>query len=152
MFLVLVLIFILLSLLQTGVVVSLTLTQAARLHSAMVKSLLQAKMYFFDSQPVGRILNRFSKDVGVADLILAPLSDLFLQNYARVFSILIMISVLVPYLILPVCGLILVLLLVRCKAVPVTNKIMKIDLQSRSPMATQLGSSISGIATIRAYD
>ena len=60
--------------------------------------------------------------------------------------------VLVPYLILPACFLCLMLLLVRCKAVPVTNQVTKFDLHSRSPMATQLGSSISGIATIRAYN
>lgn len=118
----------------------------------MLRSVLSTPMRFFDAQPIGRILNRFSKDVGVADLILAPMSDLFLQNYTRVFSILILICALVPYLVLPVCLLLFVLLLVRCKAVPVTNQIMKIDLQSRSPMATQLGSSVSGIATIRAYD
>ena len=60
-------------------VVIFTLIEAARLHSAIVKSLLKATMQFFDSQPVGRI-NRFSKDIGVADLILVPLTDLIFQN------------------------------------------------------------------------
>ena len=44
----------------------------------MLKSVFNATMGFFDLHSVGKILNRFSKDIGVADLILAPLTDLFL--------------------------------------------------------------------------
>ena len=41
-----------------------------RLHDKMVVALLKAPVFFFDSNPVGRILNRFSKDVGCMDELL----------------------------------------------------------------------------------
>lgn len=37
---------------------------AKRLHTAMFANLLRAPMSFFDQTPLGRIISRFSKDVG----------------------------------------------------------------------------------------
>ena len=44
---------------------------AERLHDKMVVAILQAPVLFFDSNPVGRILNRFSNDNGCVDEFLA---------------------------------------------------------------------------------
>lgn len=40
------------------------------LHNRMFANVLKAPMSFFDSNPSGRILNRFSKDVGAVDEVL----------------------------------------------------------------------------------
>lgn len=40
------------------------------LHDAMTEAVLRAKISFFDTNPLGRILNRFSADVGIVDEIL----------------------------------------------------------------------------------
>ena len=40
---------------------------ARKLHDQMFGSLLRAPVWFFDANPSGRILNRFSKDQGFAD-------------------------------------------------------------------------------------
>lgn len=40
------------------------------LHNTMFNKLLQAPMRFFDKNPIGRILNRFSKDTGAVDELL----------------------------------------------------------------------------------
>ena len=37
------------------------------LHNRMLESLLRSPMSFFDTTPLGRILNRFSKDIYVID-------------------------------------------------------------------------------------
>ncbi len=41
-----------------------------KLHDAMTTAVLRAKISFFDTNPLGRILNRFSADVGIVDEIL----------------------------------------------------------------------------------
>lgn len=41
-----------------------------KLHNKMFASLLNAPMRFFDTNPSGRILNRFSKDMGAIDELL----------------------------------------------------------------------------------
>ena len=40
-----------------------TLVASDRMHSASLDKVLKAPMMFFDSNPEGRILNRFSKDL-----------------------------------------------------------------------------------------
>ncbi|KAL9978294.1 hypothetical protein ACROYT_G015793 [Oculina patagonica] len=54
----------------------LLLKAAENLHNKMTVSTIKAPVLFFDTNPAGRILNRFSKDVGCMDDVLPPL---FLQ-------------------------------------------------------------------------
>lgn len=46
------------------------MTASKTLHSKMFAALLEAPMRFFDTNPSGRVLNRFSKDTGTIDEVL----------------------------------------------------------------------------------
>ena len=52
------------------------LKSSENLHNDMVKAILTAPVLFFDSNTIGRILNRFSKDIGCMDEVL-PKTFLF---------------------------------------------------------------------------
>ena len=53
-----------------GLIVPLVFLRTSRsLHDAMLERVSRAPMSFFISNPVGRILNRFSKDTAVADSV-----------------------------------------------------------------------------------
>ena len=132
-------------------IISSTGIQAKGLHNQMLQQLLRAPVSFFDSNPVGRILNRFSKDIGVLDLVLYYLTDVFIFVYMRVFSILILVCALLPVLLVLLAFFIAVVLIIRCKAMRLTNASMQLELISRSPIATALGAALSGLPTIRAY-
>ncbi|KAK2574259.1 ATP-binding cassette sub-family C member 4 [Acropora cervicornis] len=56
------------------------LKAAESLHNRMVSSLLQALVLFFDTNPAGRILNRFSKDIGAID-------DLYQDHHNQAYSL-----------------------------------------------------------------
>ena len=43
---------------------------SSRLHNNMFAKILRAPMRFFETSPVGRVLNRFSKDLGTVDEML----------------------------------------------------------------------------------
>ena len=43
------------------------LLAANKFHKKMLDSIIKAKLRFFDLNPIGRIMNRFSKDIGVID-------------------------------------------------------------------------------------
>ena len=69
----------------------LLLKGAENLHSKITLSTIKAPVKFFDSTPAGRILNRFSKDIGSMDDVLPPL---FLQ--ALIFCLFSLSAILVP--------------------------------------------------------
>lgn len=43
------------------------------LHDSMLKTIMHAKMSFFNVTPIGRTLNRVTKDVDIIDITLPPL-------------------------------------------------------------------------------
>ena len=45
-----------------------SLNASKQLHQAMLSAVFRAKIEFFDTNPSGRILNRFSADVGSNDV------------------------------------------------------------------------------------
>lgn len=47
-----------------------TLTGARKLHDLLAKRVMRVPTLFFDTTPVGRILNRFSQDIDVLDNVL----------------------------------------------------------------------------------
>ena len=56
-----------------------TLRCSENLHDRMVMSILKAPVLLHDTNPLGRIMNRFSKDIGVVDEFLPPTSLLAIQ-------------------------------------------------------------------------
>ncbi|KAI4466024.1 atp-binding cassette sub-family c [Holotrichia oblita] len=63
------------------------------LHERMFNCLLKAPMRFFDTNPSGRVLNRFSKDIGAMDEILPRVLNEAIQTVLVMVGCLVMISV-----------------------------------------------------------
>lgn len=61
---------VLLTFLRSILFVIVCMISSINLHNQMFHCLLQAYMRFFDTNPSGRILNRFSKDMGTMDEII----------------------------------------------------------------------------------
>ena len=47
-----------------------TLRAGARLHYQILRSVMHLPMHFFDTNPVGRMINRFGKDMDTLDTVL----------------------------------------------------------------------------------
>jgi len=80
---------------------SIILTANNNMHSCMSENVLRAKIFFFDSNPIGRILTRFSKDIVTLDLIIPSIISLFTYGLFRIISVIILIIVISPFLIIP---------------------------------------------------
>lgn len=61
---------IIVTIIRSFVFFKVAMTSSKTLHSKMFNALLQAPMRFFDINPSGRVLNRFSKDMGTIDEVL----------------------------------------------------------------------------------
>ena len=66
------------------------------LHARMLKNILRSPMSFFDTTPLGRVLNRFSKDIYVIDEVIPRVLSTFIGTLFTVVSTLLVIIVVTP--------------------------------------------------------
>lgn len=71
------------------------------LHNSMFYGITRAVMFFFNTNPSGRILNRFSKDMGQIDEILPAVMIDVIQIFLSLFGIVMVIAFINPWFLLP---------------------------------------------------
>lgn len=79
----------------------LAMLSSQKLHDNMFKSVIYTTMRFFDTNPSGRILNRFSKDIGSIDELLPKAVLDAGQIMLLMVGSLILVAVVNPYLLVP---------------------------------------------------
>lgn len=120
-----------------------------KLHNLMLSSVLSARIEFFDTNPVGRILNRFSADVGICDETL-PLTiyDFAVGLFLVVGSIATAIISL-PFTLIALLPLMYYFIKLRNMFVKTTRELKRIEGMSRSPVFAMMSESLKGVKTIR---
>lgn len=119
------------------------------LHDRMFSCILHAAMRFFDTNPSGRILNRFSKDMGAVDELLPRAMMDFVQIALVMFGILIVISVVNPVLIAAMLVVGVVDVLVMKLYLRPSQDLKRLEGICRSPVFSHLSSSLMGLPIIR---
>lgn len=80
---------------------NLAMRASTQLHNFMFRGITRAAMYFFNTNPSGRILNRFSKDMGQVDEILPAVMMDVIQIFLSLGGIVIVIAIVNPLFLLP---------------------------------------------------
>ena len=62
-----------------------TLSASRSLHADMLRQMLHCPMSFYDTTPIGRIVNRFSKDIDIVDNALPAVLRIAFFNLLTVF-------------------------------------------------------------------
>lgn len=73
-----------------------TLLAASGLHNALLLNVLKSPMSFFDTTPLGRIVNRFAKDVDTVDVTIPMTIRSWLSCLLQVLSTIIIICIQTP--------------------------------------------------------
>ena len=120
-----------------------------RLHDKMVVSVLQAPVLFFDSNPLGRIMNRFSKDVGCLDEVLPKNFLISIQEMLAVFASILVPTVTNPWLLLAVVPMTVLFLYITRYHLKTSRELKRLESISRSPVFSHISESIDGLDTIR---
>ncbi|XP_053311343.1 ATP-binding cassette sub-family C member 4 [Spea bombifrons] len=124
---------------------------AQALHNQMFKALLQAPVLFFDRNPIGRILNRFSKDIGHLDDLL-PFTFLdFMQVLLQILGVIAVAVSVIPWILIPLLPLVLIFFFLRRYFLETSRDIKRLESTTRSPVFSHLSSSLQGLWTIRAF-
>jgi ATP-binding cassette subfamily C (CFTR/MRP) protein 4 len=72
------------------------------LHNAVSKRVIRSVVLFFDSNPVGRIVTRFSKDVTVLDFIIPVYVVFIAQGMFRSLTVTVTVGIINPWLFIAV--------------------------------------------------
>ncbi|KAK6465777.1 hypothetical protein DFJ63DRAFT_292765 [Scheffersomyces coipomensis] len=121
-------------------------------HDSMARNVLRSPMSFFDTTPVGRILNRFSEDINVIDDQLSYLLLGVLKFASNTFGILAVVVINFPVMILVIAVLFYFYNKLREYYIPSARELKRLASANRSPVYSHLQESVTGAETIRAYD
>ena len=126
-----------------------TLNAASKLHSTMLMRIMRSPMSFFETTPLGRILNRFSKDIDYVDLQI-PMNVRMLVNTGMsvVGTVIVMITAM-PLFIVVILPVSLVYYFVQKFYVNTARQVKRLESITRSPIYTHFSESITGAPTIR---
>uniref|UniRef100_A0A1B6D6I6 ABC-type glutathione-S-conjugate transporter n=3 Tax=Clastoptera arizonana TaxID=38151 RepID=A0A1B6D6I6_9HEMI len=129
-----------------------TLLAAKWLHFSMLENIFRAPMSFFDTTPIGRIVNRFSKDIDVVDNTLPNNISSFLSCFFQVIGTILVIGYSTPLFLSVIVPVGVLYYLVQRFYVSTSRQLKRMESISRSPIYSHFSESVNGAASIRAYE
>ncbi|XP_031648385.1 multidrug resistance-associated protein 4 isoform X1 [Oncorhynchus kisutch] len=124
---------------------------AQSLHNRMFNSILRTPVRFFDINPIGRVLNRFSKDIGQLDAALPWTFVDFIQIFLQIIGVVAVAASVIPWILIPLVPLVIVFLFLRRYFLQTSRDVKRLESTTRSPVFSHLSSSLQGLWTIRAF-
>ena len=120
-----------------------------RLHDKMVVAVLQAPVLFFDSNPVGRIMNRFSKDVGCMDEVLPKTFLMAIQLVLLLLTTVLVPTVTNPWLLFVVVPMTGIVVCIAKYYLKTSRELKRLESICRSPVFSHISETLNGLDTIR---
>ncbi|KAF8940193.1 hypothetical protein BGZ58_007436 [Dissophora ornata] len=121
------------------------------MHDKAFISVLYSPMSFFDTTPVGRILNRFSKDVNTIDNTLMGAINSFLIAITGIISVLILSAIFLPWMTPIMIPLFIVYYLAALYYQRTSRELKRLDALLRSHLFSYFSETLSGLGTLKAY-
>ena len=122
-----------------------------KIHESLLNAMLRAKFKFFDSTPLGQLMNRFSKDVQSVDQEVSPVAIGMIHSLASVITIIILISVITPGFLIAGVFIGAIYVATAFFYIHSSRDLKRIESVQRSPLFQAFGETLSGVVTIRAY-
>jgi ABC-type multidrug transport system fused ATPase/permease subunit len=121
------------------------------LHERLLKSITRAKVRFFDTTPMGRIVNRFSSDIStIDDEVSNGIQGLF-GCVTTLTGIIVIISINMPIFLVAAFFIVIIYGVIGALYVPISRDLKRLNSNSKSPILNHFNESLNGLATIRAY-
>ena len=134
---------------QFILLITMTTNSSKNLNMMAVKKIMHVPMSFLDTTPMGRILNRFTKDTDALDNEISENLRLFTVSFAKLIGMVILFLVYLPWiaLALPVIG---ILFLLVCNYYQAScREVKRLEAVQRSFVFDNLSESLSGMTTIK---
>ncbi|KAI9661586.1 MAG: hypothetical protein M1821_008824 [Bathelium mastoideum] len=144
-------IYMIITLVREGVLFGGSLAASRRIHHRLMQSIMHAKFRFFDTTPLGQIMNRFSRDIEAVDQEIAPVAVGVVHCMFSIVTIVILISVITPPFLIAAIVIALLYVFTGYLYINSSRDLKRLESIQRSPLYQQFGETLSGMVTIRAY-
>jgi len=101
------------------------------LHNTMFQGVTRAAMHFFNTNPSGRILNRFSKDLGQVDEILPSVMMDVMQIFLAILGIVVVLCIVNVWYILATFVLVVVFYFLRVFYLSTSRDVKRLEAVSK---------------------
>lgn len=143
--------YIFISLVREGYIFWGSLRASSKLHQSLLNSVTRAKLQFFDTTPLGQLMNRFSKDIEAVDQDVAPIAVGVLGCLFSLITIVVLISAITPAFLVAGLFITIIYFAIGQFYLRSSRDLKRLESVQRSPLYQQFGETLSGIVTIRAY-
>lgn len=121
-------------------------------HDQMLRAILSAPIRFFDSTPVGRILQRFSRDMESVDIHLQWSFDNTIHSVFHITLSFILIVTVLPLVLIFILPIFFVYYNLQNSYRRVAREIKRLDSLARSPRFAHFKETLHGLPVIRAFN
>ncbi|XP_013404203.1 multidrug resistance-associated protein 1 [Lingula anatina] len=121
------------------------------IHKSFLERIMRAPMSFFDTTPLGRIMNRFSKDMETVDLNLPHTVEIILAASAQVIAVVAVVMYSTPIFAVVLLPLGVLYFMTQKLYLSSARQFIRIDATKRSPIYSHFGETLIGASSIRAY-
>ncbi|XP_017164453.1 canalicular multispecific organic anion transporter 1-like isoform X1 [Poecilia reticulata] len=122
------------------------------LHSRLLNNVLRVPMVFFDTTPLGRILNRFAKDIFTIDETIPHLFSSWIIHLLGILGTIVFLCLSTPLFIIVIIPLAVIYFFVQRFYIPTSRQLRRLESVARSPIYSHFGETMSGLSVIRAYN
>ena len=127
------------------------LVAASNLQRSLLETVLRLPMSFFDSQPTGRLLNRFTKDIEAVDTSLQSSLSSFLSCSVSVMWSLVVVVVVSPATAVAFFPITFAYAKIQKMYVSTSRELKRLDSLAMSPIFSIFSETLLGLATVRAF-
>uniref|UniRef100_A0A5S6Q235 ABC-type glutathione-S-conjugate transporter n=1 Tax=Trichuris muris TaxID=70415 RepID=A0A5S6Q235_TRIMR len=128
-----------------------TVTASAKLHAHLLHSLLRVPMSFYETTPLGRVINRIGKDIDMVDNMLPNNIRGLMNTFSQVATALVIIMINMSVFGVIVIPLAVLYWLLQRFYVATSRQLQRMEAVSRSPIYSLFQEVVQGITSVRAY-
>ena len=128
-----------------------SINAARGLHRSLLHTVLRLPMSFFDSQPTGRLLNRFTRDTEAVDTAIQSSVSSFLNCAVSVLWSLVVVVAVSPAIAATLVPLSLAYWVIQKRYIATSRELKRLDSLALSPIFSHFTETLAGLMTVRAF-
>jgi len=122
------------------------------LHFTLLSRIARAPTSFFDTTPVGRILNRFAKELSLVDALLPIQLSQYINAIFSLFAIFAALLFGSPFVAIAIVPMLIFYIWFQYFYRKTSVELQRLEAVSRAPILSHLSETLNGVESIRAYN